>query len=218
MNILLKTAIAGGALALACGANADVVFSQPYDGLGTLFASQNDPIEYGNFATTWDDFQLSGTTNVNGVAWTGGYFNPPTPAAITQFFLGIYADSGGTPGALLASGYFSGNASENCFASPVCSYSVSFGDYQLNAGTYWLSIVPDLAFPPQWGWATSAVGTNNAYQCFLGTCGSTGANMAFDVLGTPAVPEPQTWALMLLGLGGVGVFARSRRKAESSAA
>lgn len=217
MNAFLKTAIAGSALAMACAANADVVFSQPYDGLGNLFSSQDDPIEYGNFATVWDDFQLSATTNVNGVAWTGGYFNPPEPAAISSFFLGIYADAGGTPGGLLASGSFPGNAGESCGSGAICTYSLNFSDYQMNAGTYWVSVVPTIGFPPQWGWATSAVGTNNAYQCFLGDCGSAGVNMAFDVMGTPAVPEPETWALMLAGLGGLAVAARSRRRSEGGA-
>jgi hypothetical protein len=215
MNRPLKTALAGGALALACTANAGVVFSQPYDGLGNLFSSQNDPIEYGNFATTWDDFELSAATDLTGIAWTGGYFNPGGPASISSFLLTLYSDGGGQPGGFVTS-VSSSLANESC-AGDICTYSMAF-NFAAAAGTYWLSIVPDLAFPPQWGWATSAVGSNNAYQCFLGECGSIGVNMAFDVLGTPAVPEPQTWALMLLGLAGVGAFARSRREAESSAA
>ena len=208
---MMKTAVATGALALACAANAGVVFSQPYDGLGTLLASQNDPIEYGNFATVWDDFELSATTNVNGIAWTGGYFNGD-PAPVSSFLLAFYSDNGGVPGALFGS-VSSSLANESCGGGTVCSYSMTFGDFQMNAGTYWLAVVPTIAFPPQWGWATSAVGTGNAYQCFLGTCGTVdGTNMAFDVMVTPAVAEPETWALMLAGLGGLAVAARSRRK------
>ena len=40
------------------------------------------------------------------------------------------------------------------------------------------------------------------------------SGLAFDglaVAGVPLVPEPQTWALMLAGLGGVGFVARRRR-------
>lgn len=219
MKLLLKTAIAGGALAMACAAHAGILYSQAYDGTGNLYSSQND-ISGGNglFAQVWDDFQLSSDSNVNGVAWTGGYFNG-SPAPISQFFLGLYADAGGTPGALMAYGNFGGNGGESCGAGPIpCTYSVSFADYTMSAGTYWVSVVPDIGFPPQWGWATSATGTGNAYQCFLGTCNTIGgANMAFDIMGAP-VPEPETWALMLLGLGGVGVASRSRRRVESRAA
>jgi hypothetical protein len=75
-----------------------------------------------------------------------------------------------------------------------------------------------MGFPPQWGWATSATGTNNAYQCFFGSCGTiggggpSGVNMAFDVMGTAAVPEPETYALMLAGLGGLALAMRRRKQ------
>jgi len=213
MNLLLKSVIAGGALAMACATHAAILFSQPYDGLGNLYASQNDTNSggYGQFAQVWDDFTLSSASNLNGVAWTGGYYNPASPAAISQFFLGIYADAAGTPGALMAFGNFAGNAGENCGGGAICTYSVSFGNYLVGAGTYWVSLVPDIGYPPQWGWATSATGTNNAVQAFFGTTTSIGANMAFDIMGAP-VPEPETYALMLAGLGGLALAARRRKQ------
>jgi len=211
MNLLLKTVIAGGALAMACATHASILYSQPYDGTAHLYASQNDTTGgQGQFAQVWDDFQLSSASNVNGVAWTGGYFNGAN-ASINSFFLGIYADAAGTPGALMAAGTFPGNAGEAC-VSNICTYSVSFGDYAMSAGTYWVSVVPDIGFPPQWGWATSATGTNNANQCFFAACSSIGVNMAFDVMGAPAVPEPETYALMLAGLGALALVARRRRQ------
>lgn len=38
-------------------------------------------------------------------------------------------------------------------------------------------------------------------------------NLAFDAPGTPGVPEPGTWALMIAGFGGAGAMLRRRRAA-----
>ena len=37
-------------------------------------------------------------------------------------------------------------------------------------------------------------------------------NLSFTLYGGPAVPEPATWAMMLVGFGGLGAAMRSRRK------
>jgi hypothetical protein len=41
---------------------------------------------------------------------------------------------------------------------------------------------------------------------------------SFDISAVSAVPEPATWAMLLLGFGGIGMMLRNRRKALSSAA
>jgi len=214
MNLLLKAVFAGGALAMACATHAATLYSQPYDGTGNLYASQNDTGGgNGQFALAYDDFTLSSASNVNGVAFTGGYYNPGPPGSIANFVLNIYTDMAGTPGSAIAFGTFPGNGGENCpGGGNICTYSLSFGDFAMTAGTYWISVSPDMPFPPQWGWATSGTGTGNAYQCFLGTCGAIGGtNLAFDVMGAP-VPEPETYALMLAGLGALAVVARRRQQ------
>jgi hypothetical protein len=208
-------------LALAGAAHANVLYSQPWDGGGNLFASQNDTTGgNGNFATVFDDFTLSSASNLNGFDFTGGYFNPPAQGPITGFTLTFYADAAGAPGAAIASGFFPGTGNETFLNAnsgfPTYEYSLFFNNFPVAAGTYWASIVPDLGFPPQWGWATSAVGNNNAYQTFLGTTSPLGVNMAFDVLGAPGVPEPATWGLMLVGFGLVGSSLR-RRSAPATA-
>ena len=79
------------------------------------------------------------------------------------------------------------------------------------AGTYCASVVPDLGFPPKWGWATATGGTGTGgYQCFFGACGATGTDFAYAIDGTPTVPEPGT--LVMLGTGVLGLAGMLRRK------
>jgi hypothetical protein len=80
------------------------------------------------------------------------------------------------------------------------------------AGTqYWLSVVPDLAFPPQWGWETATGGDGAAYQCFQGLCNSIPNDLAFALFsGNTTVPEPGS--LILLGSGILGLAFTLRRK------
>lgn len=68
----------------------------------------------------------------------------------------------------------------------------------VNAGTYLLSL-------------TGARATGNSNSAF--NASYTG-NIAFAA--TPAVPEPATWALMILGMGAVGYAMRRRAKVNTS--
>ena len=133
---------------------------------------------------------------------------------ISAFTLTIYSDNSGIPGGAIASGFFSGNASETVITDPIYSYSISFAPFSVGPGTYWISLVPYLGFPPQWGWATSASGTGNAYQNFFGTAGPIGnVNLAFDVQGTSNnVPEPLTLSIFGAGLAGASVMRRRKKK------
>lgn len=61
------------------------------------------------------------------------------------------------------------------------------------------------------GTFTLAAGTNVITGTFDGVIGN--GDGAFEVSG---VPEPASWALMLLGFGGLGVAMRSRRKSAAA--
>jgi hypothetical protein len=194
------------------------VYTQPYDGIGNLFASQNDTSSggYGVFATTYDNFTLATTMNITGATWVGGYFNPATTGTITAYTLQIYADNAGTPGAVLQSESITGNAAETVDAggAPIYDYTAVFSSpFTASAGQqYWLSIVPDTAYPPQWGWATGTGGDGAAYQDYMGSGAATVYDMAFTLQGAP-VPEPAFYQLgALLALGGLGAL-RLRKRA-----
>lgn len=217
--MFIKSIAAGALLALAGAASADVLYTQPWNGTSEAYSSQNDTTGgNGNFATAYDDFVIGASSFLNGFNWTGVYFNPSVQGPIEGFTITLYDDAGGTPGDAFAAGFFT-DFNETFLGSPdgfvTYSYSVTFADFgPVDAGTYWLSIVPDLGFPPQWGWAVSDVGNGNGYQCFTGTCTTLGVNFAFDVIGDPAaiVPEPATWGMMILGFGMVGATVRNRRR------
>jgi hypothetical protein len=205
-------------LVLVAGSRAQadpIVYTQPsLFPTGSLFASQNDPGGFGNFAAVYDNFTLSGDTDVTDVHWTGGYFNPATQGAIQSFDITFWSDVAGAPGASLLAQNIAGTANESFVGNdaggfPIFNYSVILNtSFLANAGTtYWLSIVPTVPFPPQWGWYTGSGGDGIAYQDFFGGRSQVGTDFAFDLTGT-AVPEPAT--LTLLGLGLAGFAGRKR--------
>jgi PEP-CTERM motif len=225
---LMKRTLALGAAVMAMGlvvsvpVQADVtLYNQPTDFNGAL-ASQNDTTGgNGNFATVYDNFTLGASSTIDGVTWVGSYFNPPTPGTITSFDVSFYSDSSGTPGALLGVTTISGNASETSLGidnagDPVFAYSAAVTPFSALAGTqYWLSIVPSLGFPPQWGWETGTGGDGASYQVFFGSGATTGVDQAFTLIGNVgAVPEPST--LVMLSIGSVTLFGYGWRRRNSA--
>ena len=55
---------------------------------------------------------------------------------------------------------------------------------------YWLSLVPDLAFPPKWGWAEGTGGDAAAYEVYMGAGALVPSDLAFTLTGRDAAPEP----------------------------
>ena len=196
-------------------ANAAVLYTQgPI--ANVVWASQNDTTGgNGNFATAYDNFTLASTNTVTGLEFTGQFFNPPQLATITAFTVNFYADNMGQPGGTLVSSFTAGNASQNC-TGVVCSYNLGV-NFNASAGTtYWLSIVPDMGFPPQWGWQGGTGGNGTSYQDFFGTRLQNASDLAFTLTGG-AVPEPSTWGLLILGFGLIGGTMRQTRRKTRTA-
>src|SRR5208283_5915120 len=190
------------------------------------YTSQNDTTSggLGNFATTYENFTLLSAANINQVAWVGSYVTGPgsPTGGITGFTVDFWSNSGNAPSSLLATYIVAGNAGENFlqndnFGNPTYRYVLSLSsNFAAAAGTvYWLSIVPDLAFPPQWLWETSSQGDMNSYQCYFGTCGNNPGDLAFelDAQQQNQIPEPGCLALLVPGI--LGLAASLRRKHEA---
>ncbi len=205
-------------LVAGSGAMATQLYNQNFDGLGNFYSSQNDTGGgNGNFATVYDNFSLGAASNINNVTFVGAYFNPPAQGTITAFTISFWSNAAGQPGGLLQSFSIGGTGSETSIGSfggfPTFSYSVNLGGMGFNAmaGTqYWISIVPDVAFPPQWGWGTSADGDGVAYQDFFGARSQLSSDLAFSLNGTTGVPDSGN-TVLLMG-GALVVFGLLRRR------
>ncbi|MCE9618411.1 MAG: hypothetical protein K8R92_00690 [Planctomycetes bacterium] len=195
-------------------ANAAILYTNPWAGGATSYASQNDIAGggYGNFATCYGFFSTGGATwNVTDLHFVGQYFNPPAQAPIAGFTIQIWGDAGNVPGAFLGGTYVAAGSFTETFVGGATGASYLY-DMNLNptlvTGDAWVSIIPDVAFPPQWGW-DAGVDANPAaagWQVFFGTPGRLAESLNLQITGD-VIPAPG--AVALVGLA--GFFGRRRR-------
>jgi PEP-CTERM motif len=180
-------------------------------------------------------FTLSAGANaITGAEWWGSC--PSRSCPETTFDVSVYFDASGSPGALVASLLTDGSANQMAtgemvtfpgfLATPEYVYGITFAPLTLTAGNpYWLVIQETAPIPePESGWGidhSSAPPSSQRIAIWDGTewrTSDTGLGPAFNLTGgAPSpVPEPSTWAMMLLGFGSLG-FAGWRSRSRSGA-
>lgn len=213
-------AISIAVCALSFCATATAALSQPYvvdTGAGTASSGlflDGDP-QILDWTQSWHAglFTLQQTTVITGIeAW----MSVSTAGAMTT---AIYSAADGLPRAtpaLFSATYNLSSGSTNWYGVSGLSWTLAAGSYWLNeepahsstfSGALWMG--PPSPLTHYW---ESVRGDTWEYD----PAGRQGLDQwALRITGT-AVPEPSTWALMILGLAGVGAALRSGR-ARSSA-
>lgn len=154
-----KPSTAGHGRAAVVPASPAVLYSQIDNDSGIGISSQN-------FEAANDAFDTAGADDVTvpaGEAWMvqtvtvpGVYYNGTGPAVSET--VTFYADSGGTPGAVVKSLTAIGTDTSGSFVIRMPE------KVKLRPGTYWVSVVANMDFAAggQWGWETRTVQSGGA--------------------------------------------------------
>lgn len=195
----------GFALTLAAAAPAAAQISPAFEYTATQTLNEGNPYTLGF------SFNLSQATTINALGyWSGGN--------LTSHQVGIW----NTSGALLASGTVSAAdpLQGHYRYDSIAPLLLGAGDYVIG-GQYFNGIFPSnlsgVTTAPGYTWT----GDRQLFGGFafptVDTGGSYGQNgialVNFSIGGIAAVPEPGTWAMMLLGFGAIGVSLRRRKPA-----
>lgn len=228
MPIPLLRLTATLALALTCAAAqaAETVYETPGPGFNSPGMISDVGPAFSEAATKAQPVART----VNGIEWWGFYSNPATEGSGSQdsFTLNFYAGAGSIPGALVGSFALGSGNRVATGINPFNHYhqyffSASFADYDLTGGPYFISIVESNPSASDWVWQFhgSLGGLGGASRTDLRPwSASSSANMAFRLTYTEPVvipspvPEPETYALMLAGLGLLAAVAKRRKAAK----
>jgi hypothetical protein len=204
---------------MASGAQAATVFDN------------GGPADNGNEVSQWvqaEDFTLASAANLTGAKVNLFTFGASLTDVPLNYY--IFAHDGNNPGGLLASG--TGNSvtiTENGVGyggRTIYAVSFNFVDAFSAAAntTYWFGIhATDQFNRAEIYFASSAANGTNSAESYLGSFNNwnnNGAEHSFSLQGDfgSAVPEPTTWAMMIVGFGTVGTMVRTSRRRNAFSA
>jgi hypothetical protein len=217
-------------LALAGAASADIIFDN-----GAPLTDNG-----GSEASRWvqaQDFSFAAGASVSGASVYIGFADllPNAQPFDGPFEYWLFADGGGQPGAVLDNGVAQATAAPvapwnySYSTSDILRLDIDFGTpFAAAAGqTYWFGFRLDDDYTRDqlyWMWSETNLDRDgelkfqgNGHAAFMGDFGDWEQGdyeHAFQLHGTAAaVPEPATWAMMILGFGAAGALMRRRRYA-----
>lgn len=213
---LLAAALTAGLFSAANIAKADVVIFDNGLPVGNSNRCNSGPNSCGGTGswTIYDNFTLAAAATITGFAnWNLGNSSNINDYGSTNWSIwSVTPYNGGS--ALYSGNSLAAVSSDLGFIKT----SVSGLSLNLSAGTYWLGINHQLTSPlyyASWTYASSSGGSGDAIQLDGGSWTFTNQpNLAFYVTAseTPPVPEPETYAMLLVGLGLLSFTAKRRKQ------
>lgn len=209
----LAALAATASIGSAQSANAAVVVNKLPT--GPLFASAFTNNSYDqNFLV---QFTLANATDINGFSLLG---NTSFGSVGSSVRIKIRSDVNGDPALTNLYSFTDTIDTISGYANGVSKFTSNFAGVTLAAGTYWIGMSGE---QNTFTWAAynngGAQQPTYQYQLSVDTLQRRPAiyDLAYQILGDPAsaVPEPETWAMMMLGFGGMGYAMRRKSKVRT---